>query len=449
MDVGQPGPAATIGVVSPPAAATIDTSATRAMRASDMSTWSNIGQWNPVRRPVLTLWALATVACADARGPTCLPLVEGVEVVDNLGPGLWSGQGRTPVLVELWRAGGLAEGEDLGLPIAIAAGPGGGIAIPDFQLAEVTGVAGDGRWLGTLTRNGAGPGEVRQPVAAAWTEEGQLVAFDIVGSKVVFLGEDALPAREDLAVPTAVTGPIVASGGFRGAAVTPDGTVFVLPMAEGPADERGPQTTATTSVLLARDGMAAVDTILEVTAPVVTTERGNTVVARGHPEALAAAGPDGVIAVGSPDGTYRVLLYSPGGTALRQVCRAAPPFPLDVREEGRAAAEPDPALMAALAAGPAPDALAAYGRLVVGRGGALWVQRERASPFGGGDAGIESIHGVAGATHDVFDGDGRYLGSVRAPDGAYIQAVSSDTVWAFEFGSLDEASVVAYGLAWN
>lgn len=80
-----------------------------------------------------------------------------------------------------------------------------------------------------------------------------------------------------------------------------------------------------------------------------------------------------------------------------------------------------------------------FGRLVLDADGRLWVQRER--PQLG--VPMAELYGMPGAEHDVFDADGRYLGTVRLPDGARLQAVRADTVYAFEIGDLGETWVVA------
>lgn len=86
-----------------------------------------------------------------------------------------------------------------------------------------------------------------------------------------------------------------------------------------------------------------------------------------------------------------------------------------------------------------PEWLAAVGRLFIGARGRVWVQRERRDPLERGSA----IWGVAGGTYDVFDSSGRFLGTVRAPTQARLQAVKGDTVWGFEFGEYDEPWIVA------
>ena len=107
--------------------------------------------------------------------------VEGCE--DILAPDAWA-ENDPPRLIELWRAGGTNEGEELANPISAAVGPRGRLAIVDFQLG-VVGVGADGAWLGPLTKPGSGPGEVGLPVAASWTDEGRTVVLDMGNGRLV------------------------------------------------------------------------------------------------------------------------------------------------------------------------------------------------------------------------------------------------------------------------
>lgn len=47
------------------------------------------------------------------------------------------------------------------------------------------------------------------------------------------------------------------------------------------------------------------------------------------------------------------------------------------------------------------------------------------------------------------DEEGRYLGGLTAPPRALLQSAAGDTLWGIEFGELDQASVVAYGLVFD
>ncbi len=103
--------------------------------------------------------------------------------------------------------------------------------------------------------------------------------------------------------------------------------------------------------------------------------------------------------------------------------------------------EPEALAEALREAGP-PETPASFGRLVLDADGRLWVQRERPRP------GVDraELYGMPGAEHDVFDAAGRYLGTVRLPEGARLQTARGDTVYAFEIGDMGETWVVAYAM---
>ena len=383
----------------------------------------------------------SSLACSDSPGVDCAPIAEGLTVVTSSGAGLWAETGREARLSELWRVG-TAPGEDLAFPIGIAPGPGGRIAVPDFSLGEVVVIEPDGTWTGTATRAGEGPGEVRTPIAATWDAAGRLVAFDIIGAKVVFLDGETNAAREDLPVTASLTSPVVESGGLQGALVLPDGTTFVLP---GPSGDRAAAgSTPVESVLLrAAPGAAAADTVLRVVVQGVAPEGFDWVVPRGAHRALAAAGPDGTLVIGSATGEYAVHIENGTSGERLQLCRATEPLPLSAIERGDSVQAGSDPLVEAVASLPAVEP-AAYGRLIAGRNGVVWVQRERASVLS--PRGNEGLHGVPGASYDVFDGSGEFLGTLQAPSDVHIQAIAGDTVWAFAFDSLNVPSVVAYRL---
>lgn len=97
-------------------------------------------------------------------------------------------------------------------------------------------------------------------------------------------------------------------------------------------------------------------------------------------------------------------------------------------------------LSEAIQGAPLAETPAAFGRMFFGAEGRLWVQRDRPAPLDN----IDALLGPAGALYDVFDVQGQYLGELRAPPRARLQAAAGDTVWAFEIGDMDETQVVAY-----
>lgn len=434
--------------------------------------------------------ALLLLGCAAAEpGEWCPPAAVGVEVVANSGAGVWESAGAVPRLVELWRAGGLREREELAQPIHLAVSPTGRAAIPDFGLGEVVVIEADGRWSGAWGGKGSGPGELTMPVAAAWGDDGRLVAFDVVAPKVVHLtdvtraGEgvsaaEGVGAAEDRAVTPAFTAPVVSSGELLWAGVQPSGAALLqpahLPLTDETTTRGGAPDAAGAGAASAADlatraaatgaaatgrrlalilrlppGAAAPDTLARGIVRTVPEGRpfaGWTL--PGWPRPVAAVGPGRMLATGGEDGAYRVVIHDDEGRPTRQVCRAAPALPLSAEEAGRGEVpEAMRDLAAALRDAPRPDALAPYGRIFLDADGRLWVQRERPNPFDGAGA----MLGVAGARYDIFDDEGRYLGELRAPPRARLQAALGDTVWAFEVGELDETTVVAYrveGVGW-
>ncbi len=387
-------------------------------------------------RTILAGVLCPVLACGGERA-ACLPLVEGVPIVTSAG----AAAGEATRFDELWRRGGTRESEELGLPIGVVPGPGGHVVIPDFQLAELILVGGDGSWRGNIARAGAGPGEVRLPAAAAWREDGTLVVFDLTGSRIVTLAATGEPVAADIRLDASFAGPTVARGELDGVALQPSGAPVLLTHFEKSTAD-GTFTDEVQGLVLRLDPTSGrVDTLATPVYPIVFAGAFGKAPVPGWPRPVAAVGPDGRLAVAASDGSYRVLVYDADARPLFQMCGAGEPPPLSEREVN---AGGDPArgeLSAAFRAARRPARPAAFGRIVVAADGGLWVQRDRPGMFG---APLEGVLGVPGAQYDVFDADGRLLRTLTAPAAVRIQAVSGDTVWAFETGARDEVWLVVY-----
>lgn len=390
----------------------------------------------------VSLGAVA-LACGDAPTVvTCDPGTggPGVELVASVGPGLWEEGGARAAWIELWRAGGTRDGQGLARPVAFAVSVEGRLAVSDFELGEVAVVEPDGTWGGVWTRRGSGPGELTHPLGAAWTAEGDLLVVDVLGNKVVRLA-DSESALGEMPVDPSYFGPLVLRGDAPRAWPTSSGALF---LATPPF--RGEGTAAGTAYLLRLPAGAVVpDTLVRMRVPMVARGAAERFTRIGAPGLQAALGPGGHVSVNDPHGLYRIDTYDAEGRLVRRLCRAAPPLPLRPAERGGDASASTPrqreVLDAIRAAGPV-EPPAPLGRLFVGGGGRLWVQRDRPSPF----EWSEWLYGVPGAAFDVFDAAGGYLGEVRAPAGARLQAAVGDTVYALTFGPLDEPWIVAYRL---
>jgi hypothetical protein len=373
-------------------------------------------------------------ACNDRSAGTCEPLAPAVPIIAAGEQGMWATPDEAPRFTEVWRRGGTNAGEELNVPISVAPGPDGSIAIPDFALQELIVVEADGTWQGSWSRRGRGPGEMTRPVAAAWTAPGELIAFDIEQNKIARLSGAGV-AGEDVAVEASYAGPSVMRGSFIGMHLQPDGSALLLTdIAIEPGREQG-------AVVRFDAASGRVDTLAAPVYATVEVEGWAPLRVPGWPVPAAHVGPNGHFAVAAEDGSYRVLVYGPDGRPLHQICRAVAPLPVDERELPTDTTPQNARLVAGLRRGPAPEVPASVGRVLVTAEGGVWVQRHRSS-IGTG----ESLHGVAGTPWDVYDAGGRFLGSVQTPPGARPQAVSGNDVWAFVIGELDETWVVRYRL---
>lgn len=399
--------------------------------------------------PAALAAALLLAACGEQAPYACPPLAEGVETVTNEGPGAWAEEGLSPrVDEELWRRGGTREGEEIALPTFPGASSTGRLALPDFRLGEVIVIEPDGTWTGPWIRPGQGPEELRSAVAATWTPDGHLLVLDVVGAKVVRLeGESSVV--EVISVDPSFTSPLVARGELVWAGLLPDGDALLARIE--PTETEQWETAAGASILRLEAGAEVPDTVSAARMPAVTVDQVVGWPVPGWPRPLAATNTRGELVTGATDGSYRLLVRDSTGEAVLQVCRPAEPLPLTAAERGEALPEyvtdvgseiPEiyENLRGAIQEAERPAEAAPFGRLVLGAGGRIWVQRERPPSFPGNR---ELMHGRMGALHDVFAPDGTYLGEVRMPEGEALQAALGDTIWTFEAGELNETWVRA------
>jgi hypothetical protein len=110
--------------------------------------------------------------------------------IDNDGPS----QGVQPLaLRELWRVGGEDEDVIFGRITDLKMHPDGSVYVLDNQLCQVVVISADGEHLRDISREGDGPGELRQPMGLVF------LADDVLGvgmgfpGKLVTLGVDGTP----------------------------------------------------------------------------------------------------------------------------------------------------------------------------------------------------------------------------------------------------------------
>ncbi len=121
----------------------------------------------------------------------CFASDKGVpRTIDTDGPA----EGVVPLeLTELWRVGG-EEGELIfGRITDVIRHPDGNIYVLDNQLCQVTVLSPDGEYLKTISREGDGPGELRQPMALTFLADDILAVGMGFPGKLVSLNLDGDP----------------------------------------------------------------------------------------------------------------------------------------------------------------------------------------------------------------------------------------------------------------
>jgi hypothetical protein len=272
-------------------------------------------------------------------------------------------------------------------------------------------------------------------VAAGWTEEGTLLVLDLSVAKVIEFDASKDTLVGEWKIPQEVFAKIGVSGYLPGILLTSRGTV-VLEMPWSPVEGGAP--TERNAALLEVGPSAPPGTLLVTRARVLGAERFTTWPLPGASRPLVAAGTSGSVAVAGEDARYRIRLLGTARTDSLVICRDAAPFPLSSAELG----ETDPTwteYAEEVKAAPRPDSLMPFGRMFLGAGGRLWVQRERPIAHG-----YEAS--VRGGTYDVFEAGGEYLGVVHAGDRVLLVGEAHGLVFGDEKGEFDEVSLVAYRL---
>ncbi len=130
--------------------------------------------------------ALAAVAAASPAVET----VDGIPHIMNDAPA--EGAQRVD-LVERWRAGGEDDVVFFGVIRDAAPGPDGQVYLLDGQLSEVQVYDADGKHLGTLGREGDGPGEFRRPAAVVPLPGGRVGVTVGQPGRIITLEADGTP----------------------------------------------------------------------------------------------------------------------------------------------------------------------------------------------------------------------------------------------------------------
>jgi len=120
--------------------------------------------------------------------------IDGVVHVQN---GAVPSQGvETLELEELWRVGGEDDDTVLGVVVHALTDDEGKVYLLDMQLSQVIVISPEGEMIGTLSRQGEGPGEVNRPSDMVTMPDGSLGLLQTFPGKLIKVNRDDTPAGE-------------------------------------------------------------------------------------------------------------------------------------------------------------------------------------------------------------------------------------------------------------
>ena len=296
-------------------------------------------------------------------------------------------------LTELWRRGGEDDDVFFGVVLKALSDEAGNVYVLDMQLSQVFVFGPDGEQVGTLSREGDGPGEVRQPSDMLWMPDGSLGLVQTFPGRIVQVTTDDQPAG---VYKTGVEGAIIAvpEAKAKGGNMVM-GVIDIQPvqggqdrhMYLGGFDAEGNELCRYTGMDVHWDF-----------ANLVFREREQYFIMFGKWDLMA----DGRV-IAMPDVyDYAYTVYAADGTPERVVSRAFEPYTRDDEDRG---------LMETMMSGAASqfpfpvateieDVETAIGQIIAHPSGEVWVLPPR---------GVRNQPEGVLATYDVFDAEGQFV----------------------------------------
>lgn len=371
------------------------------------------------RLPAITA-ALALAACGpdSAVSGEWAGTVEdsaGVTVVKNPSGGLWTSAAAWRLEEELRI--GVAEGDPVrqfGSVEDIAVDGGGRIHVLDGQAREVRVFDVDGGFVRTIGGPGGGPGELDRP-GAVLIGAGDTIYVPDAGNQRVqrFLADGSEAGSFPLGMSGGI--PIGWGGGPEGLLLQ---EVRLLPSQGG---EEG-------VLILIRAGDGEIrDTLVRLPiGQALAIRNGAPQMTLFAPEPMWTALEDGRIATGRTS-EYRLEIRTGGGRVERIVRKAHErlPFGADDRRELRQRLRehfedqpPSPAADRLLQSMEYADHYPVFASLFGGPGGSLWVRHALdVASLRPRDLEAFDVRAFGGSEYDVFDREGRLLGTIVMPEG--------------------------------
>ena len=350
----------------------------------------------------------------------------------------------------------------------VALGRDGSIYVFDRQVPIVRQYDAIGKFIRSIGRRGAGPGEYRSTSGIATMKDGRLLLWDTGGWRINVYS----PAGEALTqwlTPSGSSGSSTATYS-RALLVDTAGLVVTRKIIITPGNFRN---RPTVWMRYRADG-SLVDTLRAPPAPrepsTLTAASGNAMTSTELPFApkrVVAMSPFGYFVAGYPD-RYSFELHQSGKPVV-SVRRDVKPEPVSRAERAEARKQTEDRMRQTDPTwswnGPdIPDWKPLYSDIQIGLDGRIWialvpeVSRRVGNTSGsigaGGPGGSRPPAQPTGeprrpALYDVYEPDGSYLGQVQVPAGVSSVLRRGNQVWGVEFDADDVPRIKRYRIAWN
>ena len=340
----------------------------------------------------------------------------GVTVVANPATGLWT-ESTAWKLEEELRIG-VVDGDpmrEFGFIAGLAVDDSGRIYVLDSMARAIRVFGPDGEFLSAFGQRGSGPGELSSPSAVLIGGSDTILVPDVPNGRVQRFLTDGSPAGHS---------PMDLARGFPLSWATRDG-LLLEELRPHPSPTSGE---APPALVLLRDGGGqVVETLLEMEdSGALQYRNGMPHMVAFSPEPRWTLLEDGRLASGRLS-AYRLEIRDRTGRLGHVVTKSFEPKPLRdsdrraLRERIRAFYGRGPLsadrehMIRTMEFGPH---FPAFANLFGGPHGTLWVQRAlQVSAFGPDDDIEFGLHAFATPEYDIFDREGRYLGTMTPPGG--------------------------------
>lgn len=393
--------------------------------------------------PAVALLAFLTLSGCGADAPAewqgSVRDSAGTRIVTNSGNGLWGPEDVWTVEQEL--VVGQAEGEpeyQFGQISGVDVGSDGRIYVVDQQAQEVRVFSPQGRFLSRIGKAGSGPGELSQAAGPIFAGPGDTLSVpDAMQQRVnrytaagESVGSYPLPMAEGIAVKWMET---------SDQSLVQQAMVMALP---------GQQDVEQKNLLLRRRPSGEIqDTVMELPIGKTVDFSGATPsITVFESEPTWAVGPDDRFYFGNSS-VYRLEQYSPEGRLVRVIEKPVEPRPVSASDQTefrrifediwrRQGMPPEAVSMMGQALKFA-EHYPAYANILGGPDGTLWVQAMQSPEEVREQGGTFNIQDMGSARWEVFDDEGRLLGTVTMPPRFTPVTFDEDVLYGIMLDEMD------------